>query len=260
MSAQAIIEAIKAEFEQAKINSAARQARIMAAAASQNKGVDPTVDKYGRLHAPVDGYEWEDEIYGAGEFLPIPELSLDDCEYMDILYMPKDGFAERYNHKAKIKTTTSIVSQLKAELSNLPVAINVSAGASWGDGICYMYVDAKSKRFISAIEAAAASIAPVESKSNAVLSAGRQQVIATMKGTFMKENRYQPHLSQLVGIFERDDGATLFCNIGDSFLNLVESNIDELKGKKVSFSAELIVNEKYPSKASCKRPTKVSLA
>ena len=260
MSVQAIIESIKAEFEQAKVEYSARRARIIAASANQNEGVEPTIDSYGRLHAPCDGYDWQDDIYGAGEFLKIPELSQDECEYYDILYMPKDGFAERYSYKAKIKTTVSVVEQIKAELSKLPVAINVSAGASWGEGVCYMYVDAKSKRFIKAIESAASAIAPVEAKSNAVLSAGRQNIVATLKATFMKEDRYNPHLSDLVGIFERDDGATLFCNIGDSFKKLVESSIDELKGKRISFCAELIVNAKDQSKASCKRPTKVAIA
>ena len=261
MNAQAVIDAIKAEYERAQQAYQDRRARIMAAAASHNDDVEPTVDRGGRLHAPHDGYHWEGNEYGAGEFLPTPEMDQDDCEMRDILYRPAGvDMQERYSNKAKIKTTVDTVAQLKAAISPMAIAVNISAGSSWGDGVCYMYVEAKSKQPIKAIEAAAAAIAPVETKSDAVLSAGRQQVIATMKATFMKENRYQPELSQLVGVFERNDGATLYCNIGEGFFKLVEQNINELIGKTLSFSAELIVSEKDPSKANCKRPTKVAFA
>ena len=263
MNVQAVIDAVKAEYERAQQAYQDRRARIMAAAASCNGDVEPTVDRSGRLHAPHDGYSWEDNTYGAGEFLPIPEMDQDDCEYRDIIYRPRAAGAdmqERYNNKAKIKTTVDAVTQIKDAISPMALAINISAGSSWGGGVCYMYVEAKSKLLLKAIEAAAVSIAPVETKSNAVLSAGRQQVIATLKATFMKENHYQPELSQLVGVFERNDGATLYCNIGESFFKLVERNINELIGKTLSFSAELIVSEKDPSKANCKRPTKLAFA
>ena len=259
MNVQAVIDAVKAEYERAEQAHQDRLARIMAAAALRNDDVEPTLGRGGRLHAPHDGYEWEDDTYGAGEFLRIPELSQDDCDYYDILYVPKST-EERYGYKAKIKTTVDTVAQIKAAISTLPLAINVSAGSSWGEGVCYMYVEAKSKQLVKAIESAAAAIAPTEVKSNAVVSAGRQQVVATFKSTFMKEDRYQPQLSQLVAVLERDDGATLFCNVGEGFLKLTEKSIDDLKGKKLSFSAELIVNAKDPSKASCKRPTKLAFA
>lgn len=50
--------------------------RLLNAYAENNQMESPNVDKYGRLHAPSDGYSYDENIYAKGEYLP--EIDVDD--------------------------------------------------------------------------------------------------------------------------------------------------------------------------------------
>lgn len=59
------------------------KARMIAGYSDQNNNLSPNIDKYGRLHAPTDGYAYSingsEQLYNKGEFLPeIEDPLMDD--------------------------------------------------------------------------------------------------------------------------------------------------------------------------------------
>ncbi len=93
---------------------------LEAAALKANNGLSPTMDKLGRLHAPVNGYSWEDDIYKAGEYLAI------------------EGCKVGMTSKTRIKVSKRLADALKAS------PFSVKAGSTWVDNktgitVCYAY-------------------------------------------------------------------------------------------------------------------------
>lgn len=55
------------------------QEREIECLSSENKGIAPTVDRHGRLHAGCDEYnDVNGNVYIKGQFIPMPELE-DEC-------------------------------------------------------------------------------------------------------------------------------------------------------------------------------------
>lgn len=98
-----IIEIIDKIMEsRARRSQAARQARldrISAEVADQNEGLAPTQGRDGRMHAPCDGYFYQDNeregTYMAGEFLPIPINDDDEA--------PADRVGNQYRQTMRIE-------------------------------------------------------------------------------------------------------------------------------------------------------------
>ena len=98
-----------------KANKALEEAALKA-----NNGLAPTMDSLGRLHAPVNGYVWEDDIYQGGEYLAI------------------EGGKVGMNSKTRIRVSERLSDALKAS------SFSVKSGSTWVDNktgiaVCYAY-------------------------------------------------------------------------------------------------------------------------
>lgn len=261
---KAIIDAIKAEEAAIMAEAEKRWNRIMEASKTANHGLEPVVDKNGRWHAPCDGYEFEDDIYGAGEFLRMPEK---DWDYLDLHFgadsyfgaAPKGG--KEMEFKTRVKTTKADAEAFKDALPKLMFVKSIETGAQWDEaGTCYAYIKCSRLSTAKVIEEASkASAAPVV-KSNVVLVNGRQ-VLTGVISTVLdpKPDAYTSHANPAPPrlVIELAGGGTLFGNLTSGFEALMTGSARTLMGKKVTFTADLVVNKKDASKASYKRPTKV---
>jgi hypothetical protein len=93
---------------------------LEAAALKANNGLAPTMDNMGRLHAPVNGYVWEDSTYKGGEYLAI------------------EGGKVGMNSKTRIRVSERLAIALKAS------SFSIKFGSNWTDNktgatICYAY-------------------------------------------------------------------------------------------------------------------------
>lgn len=98
--------------------SAAINAAVSARAdrlAPRDSNAAPVIGKGGRLHAPHDGYVWNDVVYAAGEFLA------DDCAALDTY---------------RILVAIDVKDAMKS-LED----VTVTFGAEF-DGMCYAYINA----------------------------------------------------------------------------------------------------------------------
>jgi hypothetical protein len=98
-----------------------RNEKLIIAIASANQGKQPTIDTQGRLHAPCNGYVYNDSVYAAGE------------------YMSDEFNKAGQMATAKVKISVELIEAIKAVWSA------VSFGKSWqgNDGItvCYAYFE-----------------------------------------------------------------------------------------------------------------------
>lgn len=109
--------------------------RIMDKAAHINQEKGPTIDRHGRLHAPCDGYEWEDVIYQGGSYLPFPPEFYEMLE-MTSGYTPKDFSS--FGFSSRIKSSPTEVAAIKEACG---AYAEVSAGKTWdNDQVCYCYI------------------------------------------------------------------------------------------------------------------------
>jgi hypothetical protein len=109
---------------------------LEAAALKANNGLAPTMDNMGRLHAPVNGYVWEDSTYKGGEYLAI------------------EGGKVGLNCKARLKVSARLVEFLQAN------NFKVSSGKSWTDNnsglsVCYAYLENLTQAEAAVIEGVA---------------------------------------------------------------------------------------------------------
>lgn len=150
---------------------AKRQAKVDAAKAL-NKGAEPTLDKFGRYHAPHDGYIWGDE---AGDV------------YMGGQYLPDEDFDVQPQRKAKIKIHESLKTP---EFSELFVQFkksgrdDVSYGKSWAQregSVCYAYVDGLPASLAIAIENLGLIVKDAEVVVNEYLYEDGQQITVVIK-------------------------------------------------------------------------------
>ncbi len=260
---QAIIDAIKAEEAAIKAEAEKRWHRIMEASKTANNGLAPTVDCNGRWHAPCDGYEFEDDIYGAGEFLKMPEKDLDYLCY--IMGFDSYGSASSSGYKereftVRVKTTKAAAEAFEAAVPKLMFVKSVKTGAAWGDGQCYAYIKCSRLSTVKVIEEAAKASAVPAVKSSVVLVDGRQELTGVILNVLdPKPDAYTSHANPAPPrlVIELLGGGTLFGNLTSGFEALATGPIRTLMGKQVKFTAELVVNKKDASKASYKRPTKV---
>lgn len=125
-----IIAVLKKYVEAATAARIVRIARIEKAAAEQNNGLAPTIDRDGRAHAPCDGYFFSDgEIegtYGAGEYLPTEHV--DD----DHLFAGGNGAARDYSKKipsTRVKANMEVFRQMEILLEDFG---KITHGKAWG--------------------------------------------------------------------------------------------------------------------------------
>ena len=147
---QELTQVICNYLTKADANAIAVRERVEKAAATANNGKEPTVDCYGRLHAPCDGYMWEDDIYAGGAYLPFPAW------YWEELF-ERTGIA---GGPAQFDVTNKTrLKLLKSEADDIVPLTGKYAifkcGKSWNskDGeMCYLYIETKRKGLLKLIQ------------------------------------------------------------------------------------------------------------
>jgi hypothetical protein len=134
-----LVNLIKEYVAQAHENYAKVQKRIMDKAATANHDLSPTIDRFGRMHAPCDGYEWDDRIFPGGAYLPFP------MEFWEMLSeqagrpIGPGSYEGKGARKHRIKVTVVEANELEVALKDFAV---VGKGKTWDDGVsCYVYIE-----------------------------------------------------------------------------------------------------------------------
>lgn len=189
-----------------KAQAQARLDRIHAAYAETNSGLDVTIDRNGRAHAPCDGYLLPDgyadfcncdpgKLYGKGEFLPIP-LSSDE---MFFGRLEKDF--SKFTYKTKVKGLLCDIEDIKS--LNI-YGIEVSHGRSWDESgalVAYAYITGTKTLADAAAECLAASLTSKAktTPTDFVYLDGRQTVTGEIVSIKVKnDDLYGPSLKMMV--------------------------------------------------------------
>jgi len=136
-----LVQVIRAHVVQANENYAKLRARVAEKAATANNGKEPTIDCYGRLHAPCDGYFWEDTTYQGGAYLPFSEEFYEQLELMT--GRVRTANSRRFAYSVRLKSTTKEIEELSACIGNYGV---VERGRIWDDGeSSYAYIKTNQK-------------------------------------------------------------------------------------------------------------------
>lgn len=236
--------------------------RVQEAAASRNDGVPPTVGKDGRLHAPHDGYEWEDNLYHGGSYLPTPA---------DLLQAIQENkgfmFSTRNCHKneksVRVKSTTdtfnSIMEDLNSAQEELGIKLDmvkVTHGSVWDSNQCYIYVASTYPTLIKTLEDYAHEVkikAFEEAKKlKGTAPTGRQQV--TGKVLSIKVPSYYDHIQVTRMLVLLDNKSTVFGTVPNA---LLEQEVSI--GDTVSFAATFTHADNDTTHSFYKRPSKPML-
>jgi len=254
--------AIKEYVAQANANYIAVRARIMEKAATANNDLRPTVDSYGRLHAPCEGYSWEGEVYGGGSYLPLPA---DFYEMLEMITGKQYGGAVSFKGKTtRIKTTVGEA----AEIAEACAAYaKVGTGKVWDDGVsCYCYIETSRDGLDSLLktyaeEAAEAEKADIEARRAAerLLKGDAPEGRTAVKG-------------KILAIKEHERASYSYYDSGFDWKMLVEmenkstvwgtvpSSLDADVGDVVEFTATFEVAQNDKTHAYFKRPSKAKKA
>lgn len=146
---QELTQVICNYLTKADANAIAVRERVEKAAATANNGKEPTVDCYGRLHAPCDGYMWEDEVYAGGSYLPFPAWYWE--ELFEQTGIARSGGSFNVTSKTRIKLLKSEADDI-TKLSGAYASF--TCGKSWNskDGeVCYMYIETNRKGLLTII-------------------------------------------------------------------------------------------------------------
>ena len=139
ITSPSIVETIKAYVAQADINSLALRQRILDRAATANNDLKPVIDKYGRLHAPCDGYFWEENIYPGGAYLPYPPDFYEMLSWMAGRPVYPKGSSAFVSYKTRLKVTVAEAGLIAAACAQYAI---VKKGKIWDDGeTCYVYIE-----------------------------------------------------------------------------------------------------------------------
>lgn len=253
---------IRAYVAQAEEHYAEVQKRISERAATANQNQIPTIDKHGRMHAPCDGYYWEDEIYSGGAYLPFP---------MDFYEMLSELAGRPINPSKKDYSISSRVKATKEEALIIEEACGkfaeVSTGKIWSDGVsCYVYIRTSRKGLNNLIED---YIAEEAEKAKKLIEAKREAERA-LKGP-APEGRIQVKgkiLSiKIVNVGSRfygDPGVETKMIVQLENLSTVHGTLpmslqDASKGDTVQFTAKFTPAEEDKTHAFFSRPAKGSI-
>jgi hypothetical protein len=149
MSKSNLVLIIKEYVTQANKHYSDVRKRVMEKAATANNDLEPTVDCYGRLHAPCDGYHWEDNIYPGGSYLPLPP------EFYEMLseLSGRDCFPSSNKFKGRTTRIKSNISEAKEISESCKDYAKVGSGKVWDDGItCYVYIETTRNKLTELVE------------------------------------------------------------------------------------------------------------
>lgn len=168
-----LAQIIKEYVAQAHVNYNNARERIEAKAATANNDLRPTIDKYGRMHAPCDGYYWEGDTYAGGSYLPIP---LEFWEWLEELtgkpQGPRKNGTKTYGQTHRIKVTTEEAKDIEIACESYA---SVKIGRVWDDGVsCYVYIQTTRDKL-------SALVADYKAEQEAILSAERAAELAAKR-------------------------------------------------------------------------------
>jgi hypothetical protein len=179
-----IVEILRSKFLELQSAARVRRDRIEAAYKEQNSNIPPTQDRNGRYHAPCDGYmfpcellgrveyrgSYDDFVFGAGEYLPVPITEEDD-------YLGGYGSVFPLDYKGRVKSVVSKIEELRAVDREL--GLQVSHGKVWeqdGQKIAIAYVSGIRAMVNAALAELALPENAREHEPEVYLQAGRQHV------------------------------------------------------------------------------------
>lgn len=235
-----------------------RNEAIIKGLSAANNGKEPTVDVNGRYHAPYHGYVLDDSIphysgavFGAGEYLPVPE-----DEGHDIIF-PREVNYSKLVYMKRVKVKLQIIDELKSLLSEMKVehVVSVTAGSSWSNGDelwAYAYIRSSVKTLITDIFNTLNLSSEVNKKDESEVKVelyleGKIEVTAKVMSVKFAETIY--------GITQK-----MYCKTDEG--HLISSTVpraisDVQAGDTVSFSATFTKGTEGWS--SAKRPTKAKI-
>lgn len=228
-----ILDVVNAYVVKAVRVSRARNERFERALARDNDDMPPTVDCNGRLHAPVDGYMYDDVAYRAGEYLHNPYY---------------DSGVFRANRSMPSVRVRGNVSDFEAIRDALKAYAEVSHGTVWGEGDCYFYVKTTRKSLINAIESfSAPKVRKVRDTSEkGVAPVGKAMVQGKIVMYKNVRNAYGITTKCMIVL---DNGATVWGTIAKAIT-------DAAIGSMVEFTATFEQARDDATHAFFKRPSK----
>lgn len=239
--------------------------RIMRKAAEANQDLFPTVDKYGRLHAPCDGYEWDTETYAGGSYLPFP------MEFWERLEEetgrpcgPSTKTSASYATKHRIKVTVAEAEEIKIACDRFA---EVSVGMTWHDGVtCYIYIRTSRTKLSDLIadfraeqEAALKAARDAEQAAKRALKGEAPEGRVVVKGVILavkivNRNAYHYHDSgvDIKILVELENKSTIWGNLPSALR-------DAKKGDTIEFTATFTPCKDDNTHGFFKRPAKAKL-
>lgn len=237
---------------------AQRLKRVSERAAEDNSGMEPTIDRFGRMHAPCDGYHWEERIFPAGAYLPLPA---DVWEYLFEMGVQYKNFSGVGICKSRVKTTVSGADEITEACSGYA---KTSKGRVWDDNeTCYLYIETKYKGLNELIEnynkekdeelrLEKERLAEERRKNKGVAPEGRVKVKG--KVLHVKEDVQDEYYGIVVTykvLVELDNKATVYGTLPKALLSAET-------GDEVEFTATFTQAEGDQTHAFYKRPSKAS--
>lgn len=239
-----LIESVKDYVTQSKIEAEKRVARFKATVSEQNYGKQPTIDNKGRAHAPCDGYIFDGVDYLGGQFLHTPPEVLEAIEEARG-YMPAIDL-NKYLLKTKVVASVSDYEIISLLLQGIA---DVGKGASWDNGMCYLYFKTKRKSLFTLLENIKAEQFERRKQSKGEAPVGKTAI----EGVVRKIKTFNTVYGQVTKIMiELDNKATCY--------GTLPSKLGESKlGDRISFSAAFTNAGDDNTHSFYKRPNKAKL-
>lgn len=149
-----VLSAIENVIETIRLNYIKRENFLSELYEKSNNRVSPNIDRLGRFHSPVDGYQMPstldflgdpEKLYRKGEYLPTPFY--DEESEFNVINKSNSKRAQYDSFTDKIKVNEELAFNLiKATADN--DYFSLSKGNSWdvnGTNVCYMYIKSDKK-------------------------------------------------------------------------------------------------------------------
>ena len=240
--------------------------------AEANDFLPPTIDKFGRLHAPADGYSFGDKVFNKGEFLPEPETELDH------FFGTQKGVGVKMSKILIPETSKELFEELSNENENNDYFSAKFSSRSWyndnlGQNATYVYISGMAAGFFNKeIEGEILrlknemkkdhedSMSTLVDSDNFSIE-GEIVKIRTIEDTFRSTN-YQTFFKNELGIKLKNGNNIIYGTLPKKLDDATpdkESLEGFLVGKKVKMEAKLVVNRNDPKKGYYKSPKKIQL-
>jgi hypothetical protein len=240
----ALTQTIRQYIVQADENYAELMRCVVDSAATANQGLEPVEDCYGRLHAPCQGYCWDDDVYPGGAYLPIPDSLYRALELT--ANISRTSYA-KYGYTTRVQTTLDEANELKAVCDRYA---EITTGRLWDDGAsCYCYIKTARKSLTNLVDEYRAEQARVAHAAKGIAPQGRQTVTGIVRSVKSVPGYYGNSFKMLVVL---ENGATVYGSLPRS--------IDDVNvGQTIKFTANFEQPADDNTHASFKRPTKASV-